>query len=123
MYGPCLSPIVADRPLRPATRRRLGRPLPHQQADRTQAHLKASCDFNLAITWGITSPFGKLYPTLRKIPTHYSPVRHCIATVRLACLRHAASIHPEPGSNSQKFYLVQENAVFIKDTEFIVFWN
>ncbi|MEV7027270.1 ferredoxin, partial [Kitasatospora sp. NPDC093558] len=31
--GPCLSPSVAGRPLRPATRRRLGRPLPHQQAD------------------------------------------------------------------------------------------
>ena len=23
--------------------------------------------------------------------------------VRLACLRHAASVHPEPGSNSQLF--------------------
>ena len=23
--------------------------------------------------------------------------------VRLACLRHAASVHPEPGSNSQKY--------------------
>ena len=23
-------------------------------------------------------------------------------SVRLACLRHAASVHPEPGSNSQK---------------------
>ena len=30
----CLSPSVADHPLRPATRRRLGEPLPHQQADR-----------------------------------------------------------------------------------------
>ncbi len=32
----------------------------------------------------------------------YSPVCHaCIATgIRLACLRHAASVHPEPGSNS-----------------------
>ena len=29
------SPIVADRPLSPATRHRLGRPLPHQLADRT----------------------------------------------------------------------------------------
>src|SRR5690606_6141366 len=34
----CLSPSVAGRPLRPATRRRLGRPLPHQQADRPRAH-------------------------------------------------------------------------------------
>ena len=25
-----------------------------------------------------------------------------VAIARLACLRHAASIHPEPGSNSQK---------------------
>ena len=37
---------------------------------------------------------------------YYSPVRHsCLktspqASVRLACIRHAASVHPEPGSNS-----------------------
>ena len=37
MSGPCLSSSVADHPLRPATRRRLGRPLPHQQADRPRA--------------------------------------------------------------------------------------
>ena len=36
--GPYLSPNVAVHPLRPATRRRLGRPLPHQQADRPRAH-------------------------------------------------------------------------------------
>ena len=29
---------MAGHPLRPATRRRLGRPLPHQQADRPRAH-------------------------------------------------------------------------------------
>jgi hypothetical protein len=27
-------------------------------------------------------------------------VRHSLASVRLACVRHAASVHPEPGSNS-----------------------
>ncbi len=32
--GQCLSPNVAGQPLSPATRRRLGEPLPHQQADR-----------------------------------------------------------------------------------------
>ena len=32
-----LNPSVADRPLRPATDRRLGRPLPHQLANRPQA--------------------------------------------------------------------------------------
>ena len=37
-------------------------------------------------------------------------IRNCASTqtsmgllVRLACLRHAASVHPEPGSNSQKY--------------------
>ena len=32
---------MADRPLRPATDRRLGRPLPHQLANPAQAHLLA----------------------------------------------------------------------------------
>jgi hypothetical protein len=32
--GQCLSPDVAEQPLSPATRRRLGGPLPRQQADR-----------------------------------------------------------------------------------------
>ena len=35
--GQCLSPDVAGQPLSPATRRRLGKPLPHQLADRRQA--------------------------------------------------------------------------------------
>ena len=36
---------------------------------------------------------------------YYSPVRHSSPKrcVRLACIRHAASVHPEPGSNSQIF--------------------
>jgi len=39
--GPYLSPSVADRPLRPAKDHRLGKPLPYQQPNPTQAHLKA----------------------------------------------------------------------------------
>ena len=40
-----------------------------------------------------------------RLPTCYSPVCHApkfkeFRRVRLACLRHAASVHPEPGSNS-----------------------
>ena len=42
--------------------------------------------------------------------TRYSPVRHCpqseasfrLILVRLACVKHAASVRPEPGSNSLK---------------------
>ena len=41
--------------------------------------------------------------------TRYAPVRHSRApegalTVRLACIRPAASVHPEPGSNSSLYY-------------------
>src|SRR3954465_14879114 len=39
--GPCLSPSVADHPLRPATDRRLGEPLPHQLANQPRAPLGA----------------------------------------------------------------------------------
>jgi hypothetical protein len=66
--GPCLSPCLADHPLRPATRRRLGRPLPHQLADRPQAHPEATFAFRAptrqsASTSGISPPFDELFPT------------------------------------------------------------
>jgi len=35
--GPCFSPSVADHPLRLATDHHLGKPLPHQLANQTQA--------------------------------------------------------------------------------------
>ena len=50
-------------------------------------------------------------PRIGRLLTRYSPVRHSVNStsirklpqnrfVRLACVRHAASVHPEPGSNS-----------------------
>ena len=51
---------------------------------------------------GISSRFQLLSRTKGQIPTCYSPVRHSIKdSVRLACVRHAASVRSEPGSNSQ----------------------
>ena len=41
-----LSPSQADHPLRPANDRRLGEPLPHQQANHTQAAPKAPEGFD-----------------------------------------------------------------------------
>ena len=89
--------------------RRLGEPLPHQLANAPQVHLHA----------GLLSPFPKrrcllfAHPVSASVsrsspahagrfPTCYSPVRHSYPkiSVRLACIRHAASVHPEPGSNS-----------------------
>ena len=37
--GPCLSPSVADHPLRPTKDHGLGKLLPHQQPNLAQAHL------------------------------------------------------------------------------------
>ncbi|KAF1857789.1 hypothetical protein Lal_00041211 [Lupinus albus] len=99
--GPCLSPSVADHPLRPATDRRLGRPLPHQLANQTRADLPA---VNL-------SP-KRAYPVLAQVSLSYSEpegtfprVTHPSAAdperpARLACVKPAASVRSEPGSNS-----------------------
>ncbi len=45
-----------------------------------------------------------LFRTFGHVPTRYSPVRHSLKEgVRLACIRPAASVRSEPGSNSQVF--------------------
>ena len=109
--GPCLSPSVADRPLRPATRRCLGEPLPHQQADRPrdppgapEPFLSAPCDALRVL--GINPGFPGLFPSPGQV-SHVlrtrSPLSHWDRSpgiVRLACIKHAASVRPEPGSNS-----------------------
>ena len=70
--GPCSSTSVADHPLRPATRLRLGKPLPYQQADGTQAYppviaFKKRPSFPTApadavVLCGISFSFEKLSP-------------------------------------------------------------
>ena len=58
------------------------------------------------ITYRVLSDVSIGYPRLKdRLPTCYSPVRHGIATIRLACIRHAASVNPEPGSNSPKKFI------------------
>ena len=101
---------MAVHPLRPATRRRLGRPLPHQQADRPRAHptpKKLSTTPSKMWSYPVLDPVSQAYPEVQgRSPTCYSPVRHSSTpasrslSVRLACVKHAASVHPEPGSNS-----------------------
>jgi hypothetical protein len=51
---------------------------------------------------GIVGDFSPVSLTTGQVPTCYSPVRHSLLAkdVRLACVRHAASVYPEPGSNS-----------------------
>ena len=73
---------MAVHPLRPATDRRLGGPLPHQLANQTRGHLSA---INL---WLLSDATQKHYAVLAVVSnccpplkgrflTRYSPVRHC----------------------------------------------
>ena len=75
---------------------------------------------NIVRLCGITSRFQLLSPCMRQV-THAlltrPPLSHkqlqseeicrkCF--VRLACVKHAASVHPEPGSNSHKNVFLSE---------------
>ncbi len=73
------SPSVADHPLRPATDRRLGEPLPHQLANPASAApiaqgLAIPC-FPPKVVCGISESFDSLSPTTGYVPMCYSPVR------------------------------------------------
>ena len=61
-------------------------------------------------TYAVLADVSISYPPVKaRLLTYYSPVRHSSpkARVRLACIRHAASVHPEPGSNSPLSYPFQ----------------
>ena len=107
---------MAVRPLRPAIDRRFGGPLPRQLANQTRIH---PVPINLlpqkdALPWShaVLPAVSSCYPPVQcRFSTRYSPVRHSVQNrhpegivirnlVRLACVKHAASVHPEPGSNS-----------------------
>jgi hypothetical protein len=100
---------VAGRPLRPATRHRLGRPLPHQQADRPRVHPPPKNfpppPMPEKVVSGISPGFPELSQSGGQV-THVLLTRSPLIptrrwfTVRLACVKHAASVRPEPGSNS-----------------------
>ncbi len=107
---------MADRPLRPATDRRLGRPLPYQQANPTQAHpiVRGSEESPAfprrayAVLAWVSPGCPPLLGRFLRV-THPSATRQRLThpegivwpvTVRLACVRHAASVQSEPGSNS-----------------------
>ena len=109
---------MAVQPLSPATDRRHGGPLPHHLANRTRVHLSAiksliTSPCENVMLCGITIRFQMLFLSERQV-THalltrpplfrYSvgrSLRHNFI-VRLACVKHAASVRPEPGSNSLK---------------------
>ena len=71
---------MADHPLRSATDRRLGRPLPHQLTNPTQAHPSPInlWPFEDVFKWRyeVLIPVSRGYPSVKgRLPTRYSPVR------------------------------------------------
>ena len=106
---------MAVYPLRPATHHRLGGPLPHQLANAPQVHPCSRLDgrFNIlsmrsVYLSGFSYRFQQLsrthgqvtYVLLTRSPLSLFGSKLPRNFVRLACIRHAASVHPEPGSNS-----------------------
>ncbi len=105
---------MADHPLRPATRLSLGRPLPYQLADGTRTHPRVQpfmkrAAFPTALllpTYAVLAILSDCYPPPKgRLSTCYAPVRHFTTgrsriLVRLACVRPAANVRSEPGSNS-----------------------
>ena len=78
--GPCLSTSVGGHPLRPPTYRSLGEPLPHQQANRTHAHLLppelSSLDHEVVRAYGALIRISSGYSPVRgRLHTRYAPVR------------------------------------------------
>ncbi len=74
---------MADRPLRPATRRCLGRPLPHQLADRPRAHPEtpelSSSGHATSRGYSVLIRVSPGYPDFRgRLLTCYSPVRRSV---------------------------------------------
>ena len=61
----------------------------------------------VAWSYPVLAPLSRGYPKLEgRLPMYYSPVRRSTRPrrdfrARLACVRHAASVRSEPGSNSQ----------------------
>ena len=113
--GPCLSASVGDRPLRSPTHQRLGGPSPRQLSNGTHARPRPRLRFPLPRMpqKGFMAYYPAFPPAIRLSGVGCIRVTHPSAALitperaipaRLACIRPAASVHPEPGSNSSLYY-------------------
>ena len=106
---------MAVHPLRSATHHRLGGPLSHQLANAPQVHPCShlwrcfnNSSMRICYLSGFSYRFQQLsrahgqvtYVLLTRSPLSLFGSKLPRNFVRLACIRHAASVHPEPGSNS-----------------------
>ena len=98
---------MAGHPLRPANDHSLGEPLPHQLANRARAPPSTPYGFHPCGSYAELASLSRGYSPLKgRLPTCYAPVRRAPVVLlqprtRLACVKHAASVRSEPGSNSR----------------------
>ena len=105
---------MGDRPLRSPTHRCLGGPSPRLPANGTHARPRPHrCFIHKRMpSWGTMGAYPAFPPAIALSGVGCIRVTHPCATlvsrrtftVRLACIRPAASVHPEPGSNSSLYY-------------------
>ena len=118
--GPCLSPNVAGRPLRPATDRRLGGPLPRQQANQTRAHPVppefSARNHAVPCAYAVLAAVSGCCPPVRgRLPTRYSPVRHSVIyTSSPKEFRVNASFDLHVLSTPPAFILSQDQTLMLK---------
>ena len=109
MSGQCLSPSETGHALTPANHLRLGRPLPHQQANSKQTAPRAInlwsgdiIQYYSRFRMAILDPWVRIYSLLSLSPLSILEIGRSFKLrllARLACLIHAANVHSEPGSN------------------------
>ena len=115
-FGPCLSPNVADHPLKSAKDLRLGRLFPTNYLIFLRPILQR---IYILLVSGIQIPDYKVSSRvlLTRSPWLFAK------TMRLACVRHVTSVHSEPGSNSYLFISYLNNETFIKSLFVKCFYN
>ena len=105
-------------PLGTPRHHRHGGPLPRRLANVTRAHpqppqLYTRPDAGSRSHAGLAAVSAGFPPVAGRLLTRYAPFRRSPAPViadrpaapRLACVRPAASVHPEPGSNSSSYII------------------
>ena len=111
---------MAVHPLRPATDRRLGRPLPHQPANQTRAHPTPKKLFRIhhAVlpAYAVLAVISNCYPPVQgRLPTRYSPVRHSVnASSAPKDFRRIASFDLHVLGTPPAFILSQDQTLIFK---------
>ena len=111
---------MAGHPLRSATDRRLGGPLPHQLPNQTRVHPIPPEFFTLCHTalcaYAVLAAVSGCYPPVwGRLPTRYSPVRHSVtftSVPKKICKSASFDLHVL--STPPAFILSQDQTLIIK---------